>query len=149
MAQGYSAEMTGVLDGTVLPASKADGRIINAKTRLFQATFDLSLATVKKASGDTNVCFRIPAGYKPTLGWLLASATMGATATIAVGNSTTAGKYRTAAIFTAVDTPTLFMNSSAGDDVPLTADEEVLITIAAASLPSSGILQVNMLASAR
>jgi hypothetical protein len=149
MAQGYSAETVGVLDSTLTPAGKSDGRVTNAKTRVFQATFDLSLAAVKKASGDTNVCFIVPKGYKPLFGYLLASATMGATATIAVGNSTTAGKYRAAAIHATVDAPVLFMLSSAGDDAPLSADETVIITIAAAALPSSGILQVVMFASAR
>lgn len=149
MAQGFSAEVTGVLDATVNPPSKSDGRVIGGKVRAYQATFDLSLANVKKASGDTNVCFKFPAGCKPLYGYLLASATMGGTATIAIGNATTAGKYRAAAIHTTVDAPVLFMLSSAGDDAPLTADEDVLMTIAAASLPSSGILQCVMFASAR
>jgi hypothetical protein len=149
MAQGFSAELLGVLDSTLVPAGKSDGRVMGAKVRVYQATFDLSLATVKGASGDTNVCFRIPAGAKPLFGVLNASATMGATATIAVGNSTTAGKYRAAATFTTANTPTLFMLSSASDDSPLTADEDVLITIAAAALPGSGILTVLMFCAAR
>lgn len=149
MAQGFSAELTGVLDSTLTVPNKADGRVMIAPLRVFQATFDLSLAAVKKAAGDTNVCFRIPAGFKPVCGILLASATMGAAATIAVGNATTAGKYRAAAVFTTADVPTPFMLSSAGDDDPLTADEDVLITIAVASLPGAGILQLFMLASAR
>lgn len=149
MAQGFSAEVTGVLDGTKNPTSKTDGRVVNAKTRLFQATFDLSLANVKGASGDTDVCFVIPAGYKPCLGWTIGSATMGATATIAIGNATTAGKYRAAAIHTAVDSPQLFMISAAAAAAPLAADETVIITIAAAALPGTGIFSVFMLAAAR
>jgi hypothetical protein len=145
MAQGFSAETLGVLDGTVPPA-KADGRVNGANLAVFQATFDLSLTTVKGASGDTNVCFRLPRGFKPMFLALNASATMGATATIAVGNSTTAGKYRAAAVFTAAAL-TWSMLSTASDDAPLTADEDVLITIAAAALPGAGILQVFMVGS--
>jgi hypothetical protein len=148
MAQGYSAEMVGVLDGTLNPAGKADGRAINAKSRAFVATFDLSLAAVKKASGDTNVCFRVPVGYKFLYGIINASATMGASSTIAIGNSTTAAKYRAAAVFTAA-APTLFGLSTAADDAPLSADEDVIFTIGAADLPSSGILIVTMFFSAR
>lgn len=148
MAQGFSAEVTGVLDGT-MPYSKADGRTINAKVRAFVATFDLSKTNVKGASGDTDVCFRIPAGYKPLYGFLLASVTMGGTATIAVGNATTPGKYRAAAILTTADAPQIFMLSAAEQLAPLAADEDVLITIAAAALPGAGILQVVMFASAR
>lgn len=147
MAQGFAAEQVGVLDGTKNPASQADGRVVGGRLQVYQATFDLSLAAVAKTSGDTNVCFQIPADCKPFAIMLLASATMGATATIAIGNSTTAGKYRAAAIFTAVDTPTWYFLSSAGDDAPLSSPETVLMTIAAANLPGAGIFQVFMLAS--
>lgn len=148
MAEGVSAEFTGVLDGSLLPAAKADGRSINAKVRAFVATLDLSLAAVKKASGDTNVCFRVPRGYRFLYGLLNASATMGATATIAIGVSGTPAKFRAAAIFTAA-APTLFGVSTAADDAPLSADEDVIITIAAADLPASGVLVVQMFYSAR
>jgi zona occludens toxin (predicted ATPase) len=149
MAQGYSAETVGVLDGTKTPAAKSDGRLMNAKVRTFMATFDLSQTTVKGAQNDTNVCFVIPKGHKVLFGYLLSSVTMGGTATIAVGNGTTAGKYRAAAIHTTADAPQLFMLSAAEQTAPLTADETVLITIAAANLPGTGILQVVLFAAAR
>jgi hypothetical protein len=41
----------------------------------------------------------------------------------------------------------MFMLSSAADDDPLAADEDV--TIAAAALPGAGVLTVDMLCSAR
>lgn len=148
MAQGVSAEFAGVLDGSVLPASKADGRRNNAPVRSFIATFDLSLAAVAKVSGDTNVCFRVPAGYKFLYGVINASVTMGGTATIAIGVSGTAAKYKAAAIFTAA-APTLFGLSTAVDDAPLTADEDIIFTIAAADLPGTGILIIEMFFSGR
>jgi hypothetical protein len=149
MPTGYSAETVGVLDSTLTVPAKSDGRVVNAKQRVFQATLDLAAATVAKASGDNNVLFRIPAGYKPLYGVLIASATMGAVATIAIGKAGATGKYRTAAIFTAVDTPTLFMNAAAADDSPLDADEDVILTIAAAALPGAGTLQVLMVCAGR
>lgn len=148
MAKGYAAEQVGVLDGTKNPASLADGRVVDGRILMYQATFDMSKATVAKNSGDTNVCFVIPGDCKPVLGWLIASATMGATATIAVGNDAGApAKYRAAAVFTAPDVPTPFMLSSASDDDPLANPETVIITIGAAALPGAGILQVFMLVS--
>jgi hypothetical protein len=149
MAQGVSAEMAGVLDGSVLPASKADGRVIGAKVRRYRATFDLSSASVKRANGDTNVCFRRPAGSSFGYGLLNASVTMGANATIAIGTAGDPGKYRAAATFTAA-APTLFGKSSAVDDVPLAAEEDVIITVGHADgLPAAGILTVDFYVSAR
>ena len=51
-----------------------------------------------------------------------------------------------AAVFTAVDTPTLFgTNATVGaDDPALSANETVFITIAVASLPASGTLIVDL-----
>jgi hypothetical protein len=149
MAQGVSAESAGVFDGSTLPAAKADGRVIGGRVRSYLATFDMASAAVKKAAGDTNVCFQLPAGCKPVLGYLLSSATMGGTATIAVGTAAAAGKYRAAAVHTTANAPQFFMLSSALDDAPLSETETVLITIAADALPGAGILQVVIFASAR
>jgi hypothetical protein len=149
MAQGFSAETVGVLDGTLLPAAKSDGRVTGAKLRAFQATFDLSLAAVKKAAGDTNVCFRVPPSCKPLFGYLNSSATMGAASTIAVGTAAAPGKYRAAAIHTTANAPQFFMLSAAGDDAPLSAEEDIIFTIAVADLPAAGILQIVMFCSAR
>ncbi|HEV2746415.1 MAG TPA: hypothetical protein VGW34_03845 [Allosphingosinicella sp.] len=149
MAQGVSAEFAGVLDGSVLPAAMADGRVIGARVRCYVATFDLALAAVAKADGDTNVCFRFPKGARPMFGYLLSSATMGAAATIAVGKAGAAGKYRAAAVHTAANAPQLFMVSAAAAAAPLAEYEDVLITIGGAALPGAGTLQVFMFASAR
>ena len=149
MATGYATEAIGVLDGTVLPASKSDGRIVNAKTRVFQATLDMAASTTKRANGDINYLFRIPRGYKPVLGWTLGSVTMGANATIAIGIVGAAGKYRAAATHTGT-TPSLFMLSAAADDAPLTDYEDWILTVGHADgLPAEGILQVFALCAAR
>lgn len=149
MATGYAAEAVGVLDSTLTPAGKLDGRVVGGKLRRRRAVLDLSLATVAKNSGDINVLTRIPCGEAFAFGVLTASATMGATATIAIGVSGTAGKYRAAAVFTAVDTPTMFGPAATVDDAPLTAYEDVILTIAAAALPGAGILVVDIYTSGR
>lgn len=149
MAKGYPAELLGVIDDSKVPAIKADGRVYGARLRAYQATFDLSLATVKKANGDTNVLCQVPANEKPVAIIGLASATMGGTATIALGNSGTPAKYRAAATFTTANVPQIMMLSSAGDDAPLSAEEEIIMTIAAADLPGSGILQFWVITSGR
>jgi hypothetical protein len=149
MAKGYPAELLGVLDGSKVPAIKADGRVYGARLRAYEATYDLSAASVKKASGDTNVVCQVPANEKVIALLFLASVTMGATATIAVGNSGTPAKYKAAAVFTTANTPTLYMLSAAADDAPLTAEEEIIMTIAAADLPGAGILQIWAITSGR
>lgn len=148
MATGYSAEMVGVIDGTLNPPAQADGRVIGARLRSFRASFDLSLATVKKVSGDINVCFRIPSGYRPMFFIVNASVTMGATSTIALGIAGTPGKYRAAATKTTT-VPDIVMPATVEDDVPLAATEEIIMTIGAADLPAAGILVIEAICSGR
>lgn len=140
MAKRYSREMTGVLDGSK-PASMADGRIIMAKLKRIRATVDLASATF--ANGDTIALGRLPAGASFAYGVLNASATMGASATLAIGTAAAAGKYRAAATFTAA-APTLFGVVAASAAAPLDAEEEVIATIGAANLPSSGTLEIDI-----
>ncbi len=96
-----------------------------------------------QASGDDIVLAKVPAGYRFAFGIINASATMGASATVAIGISGATGKYRTAAVFTAA-APTLFGNSTAADDDALTAEETVLLTVAVAALPGSGTAYVDL-----
>jgi len=114
-----------------------------AKIKTLMNLFDLSLQAVV-TTADVLVVGKAPKGWSFKNGVLVADATMGATATLAIGNATATGKYRTAAVFTAVNTPTVFGAAVAGAFDPLTADEEILITIAAASLPAAGKLYVFM-----
>lgn len=123
------------------PIGVMDGSLQGGHVRVYRETINLASQAVINAA-DTIVVAYASKGETFLFGMLTASATMGGTATLAIGNSTTSGKYRTAAIFTAVETPTLFGAAAAGLAAltKLTADEEVIITIAAASLPASGIL---------
>lgn len=144
MAQGYAAELIGVLDGTLNPAAKADGRLQGGTVRTYRAVLDMALATTAKNIADTNLIARIPRGEAVIGGQINASVTMGAAATIAIGNAAAPAKYRAAAVFTTPDAPTAFGIATAVDDAPLQAFEDVIMTIAAAALPGAGILVITL-----
>lgn len=140
MAQTYAPEVAGL--GTV-PTTAANGGVQGGRLRRFRATVPFA----SQAAGDTVVLAVVPAGHTFAFGIVNASATFGASATIAIGPSSASGKYRTAATHTAT-VPTMFGNYTAADDVPLTADETVLLTVAVAALPSSGSAVIDLYFSA-
>lgn len=139
MAQTYSTEMSGQ---SSVPTTMANGGVVGGRLRRFRATVTLA----SQADGDTIVLTKLPAGYAFAYGIINASATLGSS-TIAIGNSSSAGKYRAAAAFTAA-APTLFGVVGAVDDAALTAEETVIATVGAAALPSSGTMVVDIYASA-
>lgn len=140
MPRFYATEVAGF--GTS-PETKPDGGIHGGRLRRFRASFTMAA----QASGDDIVLARVPAGYRFAFGIINASATMGASATVAVGVAGATGKYRTAAVFTAA-APTMFGNNTAADDDALTAEETVLLTIGVAALPGSGTAYVDLYYSA-
>jgi hypothetical protein len=140
MAETYASEISGQ---STIPTTMANGGVVGGRLRRFRATITLA----SQASGDTVVLAKIPAGHAFAYGVINASATLGGTATVAIGTAASAGKYRAAAIFTAA-APTLFGVSTAVDDSALTAEETVIMTIAAAALPSSGTCIVDLYFSA-
>ena len=139
MAQTYSTEMSGQ---SSVPTTMANGGVVGGRLRRFRATVTLA----SQADGDTVVLTKLPAGYAFAYGVINASATLGSS-TIAIGNSSSAGKYRAAAAFTAA-APTLFGVVGAVDDAALTAEETVIATVGTAALPSSGTMVVDIYASA-
>lgn len=150
MAAYLSAELSGTngASGSTLTTSPVGYRpratTYGARLKRLRATFTLSATAV--TTSDTLVIGNLPAGATFAFGVLTASATMGASATLAIGISGTTGKYRAAATFTAVDTPTLFGVTTAvgAADPALSAEEQVFITVGAASLPTSGTLVVDL-----
>lgn len=137
MAQTFSIELTGI---NSLPVVKPAVPAYGGRVRRYRATVTLAA----QAAADTIVLAKLPVGQVFAYGVITATATLGGTATVAIGNATTAGLYRAAAISTAVETPTLFGAGSAGLTASMasvtgyTAEETVLATIAAASLPGAG-----------
>jgi hypothetical protein len=140
MPTTYATEVAGF--GTT-PNTKPDGGIHGGRLRRFRASFPMAA----QASGDDIVLAKVPAGSRFAYGIINASATMGASAQVAIGVAGATGKYRAAAVFTAA-APTLFGVSTAADDDALTAEETVLLTISVAALPGSGTAYVDLYYSA-
>lgn len=134
-----------VLNGTQMaklattPVTLIDGADAGGKVRVFNETVTLATQT----TSDTIQIAKLPKGCRFLYGVLNASATLGASATIAIGITGTTGKYRAAATFTTANIP-VFFGVNAASGVALTAEETVFITIAVASLPASGTLNVQM-----
>lgn len=140
MAQTYANEVSGLY---AVPATKPSGSVVGGRVRRFRATFSLA----GQANGDTIVLAKVPAGHTFAYGVINGSATFGSTATVAIGNATTAGKYRAAATFTAA-APTMFGDVAAASAGASTDEETVILTVGAAALPSSGTGVVDLYFSA-
>jgi len=124
-----------------VPVGQVDGAVVNSHVRGHRATITLAAQT----TSDTIVVALPNAGDSFLFGVLTSDTSLGSS-TVAIGNATTAGKYRAAAVFTATNTPTLFgaFTAAAGTYTKLPLAETVFITIAAANLPASGTLVVDM-----
>ena len=136
----YSTDAAGL--GTS-PTTKLSGAVVGGRMRRFRAVIPFAA----QASGDDIVLTKVPAGHTFAFGMISATATFGASATIAIGIAGATGKYRAAATHTAT-VPTLFGVPAATDDDPLTAEETILLTIAVAALPGSGSAVVDLYFSA-
>lgn len=126
------------------PTAAMDGSLQGGRVRVYTEVITLAA----QASGDTITVAFPSKGETFLYGVLTASASLGGVATIAIGTAASTGKYRAAAVFTAVDTPTLFgvtaASGGATGSAKLTADETVIITVAAAALAAAGTLVVSM-----
>lgn len=143
MAAYLSTELGGSANQTTAPVGyKPRATVYGARLKRLRATFTANTQT----TADTLVVGNLPAGATFAYGVLTASVTMGASATLAIGTSGATGKYRAAAVFTSADTPTLFGTAATigAADPALAAEEQVFITIGAASLPAAGTLVVDL-----
>jgi hypothetical protein len=114
--------------------------LLSGKARVALAEFTCA----SDAAGTYTVPIRLPRGARVLTMFMNASATMGASATIAIGIAGTAGKYRAAATYTAADTLSLFSLNAATGAV-LAAEEQIIMTVAVAALPASGRLLIGFL----
>lgn len=147
MTQLYSAEMQKVANNLAgLPMDLPKSALLSGKTRWQVATIALAAQT----TSDVIHIARIPKGAV-LLGFLMNTDTSLGSSTIAFGNahSGNSAKYKAAAAFTATDTPTWVMKAAgAGLDLSLATCydindkdspyEDIIITIAAATMPASG-----------
>lgn len=137
-----STELGGSANQTAAPTGyKPRATVYGGRLRRLRGTFTYASQT----TSDTLVVGNLPAGATFAFGVLTASASSGST-TLAIGITGTTGKYRAAAAFTATDTPTLFGLASAvgAADPALSAEEQVFVTLAAATAPASGTLVVDL-----
>lgn len=137
MTQTYSVETAGVDSLPVIKASAISG--YHARVRRFRATVNLA----SQAAADTVVLADIPSGFCFAGGNITSSVSLGSS-TVAIGNASAAGKYRAAAVFTAVDTPTDFGTAVSLAGAASSATERVILTVAAATMPASGTLVVDL-----
>lgn len=114
-------------------AALAAGRLKRSRNLITLATQDVA-STIKLVPIPTSSSF--------AFGMLTASVSLGS-ATIAIGDSTTAGRFRADAVHTAT-VATLFGISTAVDDDLNTSPIEPLLTVSTAALPASGTLIVDM-----
>lgn len=143
MTAYLSTELGGSANQTAAPVGyKPRATVYGGRLKRLRGTFTANTQT----TSDTLVVGNLPAGATFAFGVLTASVTMGASATLAIGTSASTGKYRAAATFTSADTPTLFGTAATigAADPALAAEEQVIVTIAVASLPASGTLVVDL-----
>ena len=130
MTTTYANEIANI---DAIPSVNASGGLQGGRMRRFRATVPYAGQGV----GHDVILARVPAGYVFAYGVLTASATAGTTATVAIGVTGSTGKYRTAATFTAANTPTLFGNAAAVGEAAPAGVTEVKLTVAEAALPTS------------
>ncbi len=126
--------MTSVVAAAIAARTQVSSALDGGKARKNLEIFNLN----GDAQAAYNIGAAIPKGARITSIRMMTSATLGSS-TIAIGIAGTAGKYRAAATFTTTDTWTEIGSATTLFD-ELTAEEQLIMTVAAASLPSSGRL---------
>lgn len=141
MAAYLSTELGGSANQTSAPVGyKPNASVYGARLRRIRGTFTYNSQT----TSDTLTVGTLPTGATFAFGVLTASASSGST-TLAIGPASSTAKYRAAAAFTSTDTPTFFGKAAeVAAATPLAAEETVIVTLAAATAPSSGTLVVDL-----
>jgi hypothetical protein len=121
--------------------SRLDGTINGGALRRFR--YDIVLEG--QASGDTINLGKKPRNHRFFAGAANSDVSLGAS-TIAIGLAGNAGKYRAAGVHTTPNTPVLFGThaaSAAGEG----EEEDLILTVGAASLPGAGNLAIEIVTS--
>jgi hypothetical protein len=140
MAEKISAQMAGVLDGA--EQSLGNGNMtLRSDPHSFTSTGTSHLTT------DTLVLGRRRKGERP-IGVILATSANLSAASLAIGITGTTGKYKAAAALPNATAAFVPFISSALDNDPLAAAEELIGTISGADIPA-GVLHVEIIYAAR
>lgn len=137
MPDYYSQQMTGVADGTQIPARKADASQVGAKVSTITASKPLGQAI---AAADRLYLGRVRAGDRIKLINVTSDTSLGTT-TISIGTTAAPTKYVNAATITVTDRPTsIGPRASTLDDGPLTADEDIWATFGVAGIAGAVVM---------
>lgn len=103
-----------------------------------------SITYAAQASGSTLIFGggKLPVGARVLYGTLTTSVTTGS-ATVSIGIAGATAKYKALAAYTTADVPLVF-GVTAGLNVALTAQEQIIATTGGASLPGSGTLTLSL-----
>lgn len=125
---------------------------VGGRSRWYRATIPLDAPKTSSntngsgvTTSDTVVLFTRPPGMRFARGFITSSVSLG-TSTISIGVSGAPAKYKAAATFIAVDTPTAFGVATQMAAAATAASEDVILTVGAAALPTTAgaVLIVDM-----
>lgn len=139
MAQTFSNEMSGVNSTPVIKPSAISG--YGARERIFRATITLA----SQAVGDTIVICDLPAGCLFAGATITTSVSLG-TATLSMGDATSATAFMPATTFTNANVPVPVGSAAALAGPALAATDRIFLTVGTAALPASGTLVVQIAA---
>ena len=120
------------------PQGLVDGSLQGGHVRLYRE----KIALAGQITADTIVLAYPSTGETFLSGTLTSDVSLGLTQ-ISIGSGTAPAKYRALATHTVIDAPTPFGKASAQAN-KLASDETIFLTIAAASLPVTGTLIVDL-----
>jgi hypothetical protein len=136
MAVWYSNELANFYAKPVVKPAANVG--VGGRLRRYTATIPLT----SQASGDTIIVGQLPSGADFAFGMITATVSLG-TATISIGTAAAPAAYKAAATFTTTDTPTLFGTTAQVQAAAYTSEQQIIVTVGAASLPASGTLIID------
>ena len=140
MATYLSTELGGSANQTAVPTGyRPKASVYGARVKRVRAT----IALAAQATTDVLQLCTLPPGAVFAYGVMNSTVSLGSS-TLALGIAGTTGKYKAAAAFTATDTPTLFGLAAEAAGAELAAEQVVIGTIAAAALPASGTLVIDI-----
>jgi hypothetical protein len=143
MPQYLSNELAGTTTGLTTAAAsgyRPFASVYGARVKRMRATINLAAQT----TSDTFVVGILPTGATFAHGHCSTDTSLGSS-TLAIGTAASTGKYRVAAVLTTTNAVQNFgVTAAVAAATPLAAEEVVIATIAAATLPSSGTLVVDL-----
>lgn len=141
MADFYIDSAVGVTDGTKIPADKFDGRRVGATNR---SIIGAKVAGQAWANGDQIYLGKLRPG-ESLREILVCSDTSFGTTTLSIGTKAATTKYVNARTMTATDVPTIIgPRATAADDLPLTAEEDIWLTLGVGGIGGAVVLTFEL-----